>query len=199
MIESFSDELHTRLDAIRGLRKKSSHDPTRFRDYAYLGAVFNLYVFVRSNKCKKVAMSIMADDLELTITPDTHLIRALIDATCKVDPKTRSRWTRALRYAWKQRRHWDRLPRFLRRNGGIAGCADWFTETQRRRSRRASSRARLPSDGQLRFMKESTERSRARLMALTKSRPAPVQTFVDRRLTVGERDKLAMQKQSSNR
>jgi hypothetical protein len=50
----------------------------------------------------------------------------IIDATSTADIKTRSRWTRALKYAWHQRKASKDLRTFLRENGGPAGCADQF-------------------------------------------------------------------------
>ena len=50
----------------------------------------------------------------------------IIDATSTTDLKTKSRWSRALRYAWQERKTWTNLRSFLRENGGPAGCADQF-------------------------------------------------------------------------
>jgi hypothetical protein len=55
-----------------------------------------------------------------------HPIRVIIDATSTTDDKTKSRWTRALRYAWRERKTWTDLKMFLRENGGPAGCAARF-------------------------------------------------------------------------
>jgi hypothetical protein len=54
------------------------------------------------------------------------LIRVIIDTTSTADNKTKSRWTRALRYAWRERGHWTDLQTFLKQNGGPAGCAERF-------------------------------------------------------------------------
>jgi hypothetical protein len=55
-----------------------------------------------------------------------HPIRVIIDATSAADNKTKSRWTRALRYAWRKRKAWEDLKSFLRENSGPAGCAEQF-------------------------------------------------------------------------
>jgi hypothetical protein len=39
----------------------------------------------------------------------THPIRIIIDVTSTGDIKTRSRWSRALRYAWRERKMWRDL------------------------------------------------------------------------------------------
>jgi hypothetical protein len=49
----------------------------------------------------------------------------IIDATSTADNKTKSRCTRALRYA-RERKTWKDLGAFLRDNGGPAGCAAQF-------------------------------------------------------------------------
>ena len=46
----------------------------------------------------------------------THPIRVIIDATSTADNKTQSRWTRALRYAWRERRAWINPQTFLQEN-----------------------------------------------------------------------------------
>jgi hypothetical protein len=55
-----------------------------------------------------------------------HQIRMIIDATSRADNKTKSRWTRALRYAWHERREWKRLATFFEEHGGPTGCAARF-------------------------------------------------------------------------
>src|SRR6266566_1615469 len=62
----------------------------------------------------------------------THPIRVIIDATSTADLKTRSRWTRALRYAWHERKTWTKLTSLLRENGGPAGCAKQFAAIRRK-------------------------------------------------------------------
>jgi hypothetical protein len=57
-----------------------------------------------------------------------HTMRAIIDATSDADRKTKSRWVRALRYAWSERRCYRRLRQCLEANGGIAGCARNWAE-----------------------------------------------------------------------
>jgi hypothetical protein len=91
-----ADDFLTHINEVKAVRKNSSHALTRYRDYRYLEAVYELYGRVRSNKRSELAMAVIADDLGQKINRDTHLIRAIIDATCKVDPKMKSRWTRAL-------------------------------------------------------------------------------------------------------
>jgi hypothetical protein len=62
-----------------------------------------------------------------------HPIKIIIDVTSTGDIKTRSRWSRALRYAWRERKTWRDLRTFLRENGGPAGCAKQFAAINSRR------------------------------------------------------------------
>jgi hypothetical protein len=66
-------------------------------------------------------------------------IRVIIDATSTADNKTKSRWTRAVCYAWRKRRAWSDLTRFLWENGGHAGCAQQFAAIKKRISRTPST------------------------------------------------------------
>jgi hypothetical protein len=53
----------------------------------------------------------------------------------KVDKRTRSKWSRALRYAAKYKTSAEPLATFILRKGGINQCAERFTERFGRRSR----------------------------------------------------------------
>jgi hypothetical protein len=44
----------------------------------------------------------------------------------KVDKRTRSKWSRVLRYAMQYKDHSDPLERFIKRKGGINECASRF-------------------------------------------------------------------------
>lgn len=185
-----ADDLLTRLHEVKAVCKKARREPSRFHDYPYLQAVYDFYSHIRSKELKDLAVTVIRDDLSVSINRDTHLIRAIIDATCKADRKIKSRWTRALRYAWKQRDHWDRLPRFFRRNGGISGCASWFTET-RRWQRPKTNRIKLPSDVETRLIKRQTEVTWSRLSRPIQLRIPAKPIIVHRRYTVGDFDRSA--------
>jgi hypothetical protein len=67
----------------------------------------------------------------------THPIRVIIDATSAADQKTKSRWCRALRYAWHERERWQNFAEFLRLNCGPAGAA----------AKWSALHLRIPKDG----------------------------------------------------
>ena len=100
-------QLRKTIDDLRELERKCCASRSRFAFYDYLAAVFELYV-------------------QLKRTKQANPIRVIIDATSTADLKTRSRWSRALRYAWYELRTSTDFVAFLRENGGPAGCARQF-------------------------------------------------------------------------
>jgi hypothetical protein len=119
-------QLRQKIDGLRRLERKCFASRSRFAFYGYLVAVFELYVQLRRTKRTQHASSWIAKSFRLRRQKPAHPIRVIIDATSTTDDKTKSRWTRALRYAWRERRTWTDLKSFLRRNGGPAGCAEQF-------------------------------------------------------------------------
>jgi len=119
-------QLRKTIDDLRELERKCFASRSRFAFYEYLAAVFELYVQLRRRKQAKPTARRIANLFGLRRPNRTHPIRTIIDATSTTDIKTRSRWTRALKYAWRERKTWKDLDAFLRENGGPAGCADQF-------------------------------------------------------------------------
>ena len=102
-------QLRQAIDDLRGLERNCFSSRSRFAFYDYLAAVFELYVQLRRTKQAKKAATRIAKLFQLRNQKRNHLIRAIIDATSTADIKTRSRWTRALRYAWHERKAWTDL------------------------------------------------------------------------------------------
>ena len=119
-------QLRKTIDDLRKLERKCFAARSRFAFYDYLAAVFELYVQLRRRNQAKPSARRIAKLFGLRKQNRTHPIRVIIDATSTADIKTRSRWSRALRYAWRERKTWTDLGSFLRENGGPAGCADQF-------------------------------------------------------------------------
>jgi hypothetical protein len=124
--------LRKTIDDLRELERKCFSSRSRFAFYDYLAAVFELYVQLRRTKQAKKAATLIAKLFGFRNQKRAHLIRVIIDATSTADLKTRSRWTRAMRYAWLERKIWQNLGSFLRENGGPAGCADQFAAANSR-------------------------------------------------------------------
>ena len=94
------------------------------------GAVFDLVAWwaaenralERAHKALRL-QSICPFDRE---EPFAAIIRCTGDPT-KVDKRTRSKWSRALRYALRYKSHSEPLDQFIKRKGGINTCASRFT------------------------------------------------------------------------
>jgi hypothetical protein len=119
-------QLRKTIDDLRELERNCFASRRRFAFYDFLSGVFELYVQLRRTNQSKPLVRRIANLFGLRQRNRAHPIRVIIDATSTADLKTRSRWTRALKYAWRERKTWKDLGSFLRENGGPAGCADQF-------------------------------------------------------------------------
>jgi hypothetical protein len=97
--------------------------------YGYLSAVFELVAWWMVENCARERAQ---KALRLRhITPFDHeepfgaIIRCTADPT-KVDKRTRSKWSRALRCALAYKSCSERLDQFMKRKGGINQCAAKF-------------------------------------------------------------------------
>jgi hypothetical protein len=73
---------------------------------------------------------IAPSELMTAVRADASPIRVILEASCnQPDLRIRSRWIRALEFAAAKNIASDDLPKFLRANGGIAGCADLASKT----------------------------------------------------------------------
>jgi hypothetical protein len=117
---------------------------SRARDaiYGYLTAVFNLVAWWTAENS---ALQRARQALRLRgITPFDHEepVAAVIRCTAdreKVDKRTRSKWSRALRYALRYRSYSEPLDQFIKRKGGINRCAERFRAHRRGRPSRLLS------------------------------------------------------------
>jgi hypothetical protein len=114
---------------------------SRDRDaiYTHLTAVFDLVswwaaenrALERAHWALRLQRIFPFDDEE----PFAAIIRCTADST-KVDKRTRSKWSRALRYAMSRKPHSEPLDRFIKRKGGINACASRFGQCLGRREGR---------------------------------------------------------------
>src|ERR1700724_3400763 len=117
-----------REDLLRVQNAWDESQARRERDaiYTYLTAVFELVAWWTA---EKRALERAQKALRLRhINPFDHedpfaaVIRCTADRE-KVDKRTRSKWSRALRYALQYKSHSERLDKFMKRTGGINKCA----------------------------------------------------------------------------
>jgi hypothetical protein len=97
--------------------------------YSYLAAVFDLVAWwaaenralERAHKALRLRYITPSDRDD----PFAAIIRCTADPG-KVDKRTRSKWSRVLRYALEYKDHSEPLDHFIKRKGGINECAARF-------------------------------------------------------------------------
>ena len=94
--------------------------------YGYLSAVFDLVMWWvaedRAMRRARRALQLQALDLPTADEPFAAVIFCTSDPE-KVDKRTRSKWSRVLRYAMEHKTNAEPLAAFARRRGGINKCA----------------------------------------------------------------------------
>ena len=139
--------LRRRISDLGKLERRCFATRKRFEVYRYLAAVYPLYAELMRTEATHHSARRVAELFNLDSRQHAHLIRLIIDASSQSERKTKSRYVRALRFAWRQRQHWSDLEIFLRRNGGPAGCASQFAAMHARAPRgcvRAGGDGRVP-------------------------------------------------------
>jgi hypothetical protein len=120
-----------------------AYQDTRERDaiYIYLTGLFELVqcweaegeAKSRARRAAKVQEIISGRPGE--IEPFTAIISCTADRK-KADAKTRSKWSRALRYAAERKADRETLQQFMKRKGGVNRCASRYA--RRARQKRAN-------------------------------------------------------------
>jgi len=96
----------------------------RFGLYRYLRDVYQIYLDLRSRRMARKATRRIAKISKVSIQKKSHPLRILIEASAgPEDPRQKSRWTQALKYAVGWHQPAERLKWFFKVNGGIAGSA----------------------------------------------------------------------------
>ena len=98
--------------------------------YGYLSAVFDLVMWWAAENCAvsraRWALQLQGVDLPTTDEPFAAVILCTADRK-KVDKRTRSKWSRVMRYAAEYKSHPEPLATFIQRKGGINKCAARFS------------------------------------------------------------------------
>jgi hypothetical protein len=123
------------MNRIKDIWLRASTCRKRYAIYEYLAAVYDLYALLRRFRRARGVTEDIRGETEPRAKFRKHPIRIIIDATCDADRKAKSKWTLALRYAWRCRSRWSKLPEFFGRTYGIAGCASRFTQVRPSRKR----------------------------------------------------------------
>jgi hypothetical protein len=133
-----------RQDLLRVRNAWEECQASRERDaiYGYLTAIFNLVAWWtaenraldRAHKALRLQNIKPSDHDE----PFAAIVRCTADPA-KVDKRTRSKWSRVLRYALSCKSNSEPLDQFIKRKGGINRCAERFRAHRRGRPSRLLS------------------------------------------------------------
>jgi hypothetical protein len=103
----------------------------RFRFYGYLAAVYRTHQEWKDLGISTRMARRLAEHLEIPRRKGTSPIRTLIDASFPaLDPKHKSRWSRALEFAALTKTNPEDLLELFENHSGIAGCARFATKEQ---------------------------------------------------------------------
>jgi hypothetical protein len=121
-----------RQDLVRVRVAWEGAQSSRDRDaiYGYLTAVFALVTWwsAEGREIDRARRALRLQRLELSDREDPFaaIIRCTADQA-KADKRTRSKWSRALRYAVAYKADAEALDQFVRRKGGINACGGRFS------------------------------------------------------------------------
>ena len=115
---------------VRIAWEESQSSRDRNAIYGYLSAVFDLVMWWaaedRAVSRARWALQLCRADLLSADEPFAMVILCTADLQ-KVDRRTRSKWSRVLRYAAEYKMNGESLAAFVRRKGGINKCTKRFT------------------------------------------------------------------------
>ncbi len=122
--------IRQRLVVVRAAWRQFHKTHDRDGVYGYLRAVFSLVKHYRGRRRTKKLVRRASRFAGLPIDMNADPFAAVIRSTCeeKLDRKTVSKWSRALRYAARFKKPRVRLRPFIKNRGGINGCAALYTE-----------------------------------------------------------------------
>ena len=124
------DALREDLTRVRLAWEECQGSRDRNAIYGYLSAVFDLVMWWaaegRAISRARSALQLQRLDLPATDEPFAAIILATADRQ-KVDKRTRSKWSRVMRYAAEYKTNAEPLATFVLRKGGINKCAARFT------------------------------------------------------------------------
>jgi hypothetical protein len=127
-----SEAMRQDLERLRGIWEDCQASRDRNAIYAYLNAVYGLVAWwtAEGREADRSRRALRSQRLEVSDREDafTAVIRCTADPV-KADKRTRSKWSRVMRYAEKYKPDSECLAQFIRRKGGINGCAARFSRS----------------------------------------------------------------------
>jgi hypothetical protein len=138
----FSDAaLRTTLERLEGEWDECQSERDREAIYSYLTALFEVVTWwMQDRKATEYARRALQTKGRPASAKSPEPFAALILCTAdgaKVDYRTRSKWSRVLRYAAEFKRWDESLTAFIKRKGGINKCAGRFARRLGRRGPQA--------------------------------------------------------------
>ena len=125
------------LQRVRNLWDHSQTNRQRDAIYAYLGAVYALVRWwaadARETDRSRRALRLLQLEASDREDPFAAVIRCTADPS-KADKRTRSKWSRVMRYAAAYKLDSEPLEQFVKRRGGINTCVARFSRRLGRRS-----------------------------------------------------------------
>jgi hypothetical protein len=114
------------LQRVRASWEDAQSSRDRSAIYGYLSAVYGLVAWwiAEGREIDRARRALRSQRLEVSEREDPFaaIIRCTADPD-KTDKRTRSKWSRVLRYAAAYKADSEALDRFVRRKGGINACA----------------------------------------------------------------------------
>jgi len=102
----------------------------------YAKSIYRVYMRWKDRRVARRSARLMAQELSITRRKGTSPMHVLIEATFPgADLRQKSRWVRALEYLASEDVPAREFKRFMRANGGLAGCARLAAEVNRKRRR----------------------------------------------------------------
>jgi hypothetical protein len=122
------------LEKVR--RASGEFQANRRRDavYEYLAAVFGIVTHYKVRRRTNRLLRHAFEFANLPFDKNADPFSAVVRCTCgnTVDPKTISKWARALRYVRYCKTAQQPLKKFMTAAGGVNGCADRYAKLMRR-------------------------------------------------------------------
>jgi hypothetical protein len=129
-------QLKRTIANLKTMERERFESRQRFGFIVYLSAVLKVYSQLKRKRIAKISVNRIAKVFGIRTQKRTHPIRIIIDATSASDSKAKSRASRALRYAWREREQWTDLGALFSQVGGVAGAAArWSALRSRDRNR----------------------------------------------------------------
>jgi hypothetical protein len=122
------------LERLRGIWEDCQASRDRSAIYAYLTAVYGLVAWwtAEGREIDRVRRALRLQRLAVSDreNPFAAVIRCTADPA-KAGKRTRSKWSRVMRYAAACKLDFEPVDQSIRRKGGINACASRFTRRRR--------------------------------------------------------------------